>query len=201
MAKNPSNGEEETLPKVILIGNSNVGKSSIMGFLVKGVHKWVGKAGKNPGTTLRIKPLRMPHNFELVDMPGFVKGTSHDNTKQIWDKIIHFVETNAKSIRLALIIISIENFRRNVEKWEDVQIPVDIEMGQFLQELGIPIKVVANKIDKLLPIQVQEELAFVAEKMHIDRSDIFPTSAKLGKGLKEVKEYVMGLFQNGSPAN
>jgi len=196
MANEQTPDDEDSLPKVILIGNSNVGKSSIMAFLVKGVHKYVGKAGKHPGTTLRIKPLRMPHDYELVDMPGFgfMTRTGRDSTKQIWDKIIHFVETNASHIRLALIIISLENFRRNVEKWEDVQIPLDIEMGQFLQELGIPIKVVANKIDKLLPIQVQEDLAFVAEKMHISPSDIFPTSVKLGKGLKEVKEYVIGLF-------
>ena len=71
---------------------------------------------------------------------------------------------------------------------------MDLEMGQFLREIGIPFKVVANKIDKLPPKQLEEDLAFLAEKMEIPFTDIFRTSVKFGKGLNEVRDFVMPLF-------
>ncbi len=188
---------DSSLPKIVLMGNSNVGKSSITAFLLKGVHSYTGKVGKHPGTTLKIKPLVMPGNFEIVDLPGlgYMTGESKGQTKHIWDFIVHYLERNAKLVRMAFIIVSIENFRRNVEKWEAIQIPVDLEMAQFLRELGIPFKVIANKIDKLPLLAVKEDLAFLSQKMEIPPSDIFPTSAKLGKGLKEVKDFVTALFK------
>jgi small GTP-binding protein len=185
------------LPKIVLMGNSNVGKSSITAYLLKGVHSYTGKVGKHPGTTLKIKPLVMPHNYEIVDMPGlgYMAPKSRGQTNKIWDLIIHYLEQNAKLVRMAFIIVSIENFRRNVEKWETIQIPLDMEMAQFMRELGIPYRVIANKIDKLPLLAVKEDLEFISQKMEIPQSGIFPTSAKLGKGLKEVKDFMVSLFR------
>ncbi len=185
------------LPKIVLMGNSNVGKSTITAYLIKGVHSYTGKVGKHPGTTLKINPMVMPHNYEIVDFPGlgFMTPKSRGQTKKIWDLIIHYLEQNAKLVRMAFIVVSIENFRRNVEKWEEIQIPIDMEMAQFMRELGIPFKVIANKIDKMPLLAVKEDLAFISQKMEIPPSDIFPVSAKLGKGLKEVKDFIVRLFR------
>ncbi len=196
MEKKPTESELAR-PKLILMGNSNVGKSSITSYLTKGIHSFTGKVGKRPGTTLKIKPLIMPGNYEIVDLPGlgFMTTKSRGQTKHIWDLLIHYLEQNAKLVRMAFIVVSIENFRRNIEKWESIQIPVDMEMAQFLRELGIPFKVIANKTDKMPLLAVKEDLAFLAQKMEIPQSDIFPVSAKLGKGLKEVKDFVTSLFK------
>ena len=44
----------------------------------------------------------MPQNYEIVDLPGFgfMKGTSRDKTRHIWDLIIQYIETNASFIRV-----------------------------------------------------------------------------------------------------
>ncbi len=196
MGQKPPTGES-FLPKIVLMGNSNVGKSSITAFLLKGVHSYTGKVGKHPGTTLRIKPLLMPGNYEIVDMPGlgYMTRKGKGQTKHVWDFIIHYLEENAKLVRTAFIIVSIENFRRNVEKWDPVQIPVDLEMAQFLRELGIPFKVIANKTDKLPLLVLKEDLAFLSQRMEIPQSDIFPVSAKFGKGLEELKHFITSLFK------
>ncbi|OLS16055.1 MAG: GTP-binding protein HSR1-related protein [Promethearchaeota archaeon CR_4] len=193
--KTPQGGD--SLPKIVLVGNSNVGKSSITTYLLKGVHSYVGKIGKHPGTTLKIRPLVMPQNYEIVDMPGlgYMASKGRGLTKHVWDIIIHYLEQNAKLVRMAFIVVSIENFRRNVEKWEVVQIPIDMEMTEFLRELGIPFKIIANKIDKIPLLAVKDNLAMIAEKMQVPPSDIFPVSAKLGKGLKEVKDFVGSFFK------
>ncbi len=193
--KPPDNGI--SLPKIVLMGNSNVGKSSITSFLIKGIHSYTGKVGRHPGTTLKIRPLAMPQKYEIVDLPGlgYMTTMGHGQKKHIWDLIIHYLEQNAKLVRMVFIVVSIENFRRNVEKWESIQIPVDMEMAQFLRELGIPFKVIANKTDKMPLLALREDLAFLAQKMDIPPSDIFPVSAKLGKGLKEVKDFVASLFK------
>ncbi len=188
---------ETSLQKIILVGNSNVGKSSITSFLLKGVHSYTGKVGKHPGTTLKIKPLVMPGQYEIVDMPGlgYMSRMSKGQTKHVWDFIVHYIEEHAKLIRMAFIVVSIENFRRNVEKWDAIQIPVDLEMAKFMREEGIPFKVIANKTDKLPLLVLKDDLAYLSQRMEIPQTDIFPVSAKLGKGLKEVKDFITTLFK------
>ncbi|MFX0076028.1 MAG: GTPase, partial [Candidatus Hermodarchaeota archaeon] len=47
-------------PNLLIIGNSNVGKSSIARLLLTNPKKYKGKAGKQPGSTLLIKTVDLP---------------------------------------------------------------------------------------------------------------------------------------------
>ncbi|MFX1467859.1 MAG: GTPase, partial [Promethearchaeota archaeon] len=67
-------------PSLLIIGNSNVGKSSITRLLLPNPRKFKGKTGKIPGSTLLIKPISQPNlSYQIVDLPGFgfMKKTSH----------------------------------------------------------------------------------------------------------------------------
>ena len=59
-------------PTLLIIGNSNVGKSSITRLLLPNPRKFKGKIGKSPGSTLLVKPITQPNlKYKIIDLPGF----------------------------------------------------------------------------------------------------------------------------------
>ncbi|MHA1732402.1 MAG: GTPase [Promethearchaeota archaeon] len=199
--------------KLALVGNSNVGKSSLTEWLLgrRGAKRqhFTGKRGKMPGTTLKIKPLvlqpaRLGVTLELVDLPGFgfMKGTSRARGELVKDQVVRYLEENAGDIALALLVVNAESFPRAVAKWEGVQIPLDMEFLQFLNQLRVPTAVVANKTDKLPKLQREAVLDLLGEKIgeylasvpENERPRVFPTSMKTGEGTNALLDYLRGVF-------
>ncbi|MHA2185967.1 MAG: GTPase, partial [Promethearchaeota archaeon] len=59
-------------PSLLIIGNANVGKSSITKLLLPNPRHFKGKIGKTPGSTLMIKPISQQNlPYKIVDLPGF----------------------------------------------------------------------------------------------------------------------------------
>lgn len=176
--------------KIVIVGRSNVGKSSTIRALTgKNV-----RVGRRPGVTL--KPNFIPYKGKtLVDMPGFgfMSGVSEEGQEKIKDFIIHYIE-EADDILFALQIIDANAFAEIAGRWESRgQIPVEIEMFDFLNELGLNPLVVANKIDKIKKDTRDEKLDEICEFLGLgppwqkwDRI-IVPFSGKTGDGLVELK--------------
>jgi len=56
------------IPSLLIIGNSNVGKSSITRLLLPNPKIFKGKIGKSPGSTLLIKPISQPNlPYKIID--------------------------------------------------------------------------------------------------------------------------------------
>ena len=73
-------------PSLLIIGNSNVGKSTITRSLLPNPKKFKGKTGKSPGSTLLIKPITQPSMaYQIVDLPGFgyMKHTSRRREEHV----------------------------------------------------------------------------------------------------------------------
>ncbi|MBU2559626.1 GTP-binding protein EngB [archaeon] len=177
--------------KIVIVGRSNVGKSSTIRVLT-------GKAvrvGKRPGVTL--KPNIIPYKVgkTLVDMPGFgfMSGVSKEGQEKIKDFVIHYIE-KAQDALFALQIIDAGAFAQIARRWESRgQIPVDIEMFDFLNELGLNPLVVANKIDKIKKDERDVALDEICDFLGLAppwqkwEDIIVPFSAKTGEGLVELK--------------
>lgn len=179
--------------KIVIVGRSNVGKSSVLRALT-------GKAvrvGRRPGVTL--KPNFIPYKGKtLVDMPGFgfMSGISEKERERIKDFVIHYIE-ESEDILFALQIIDAKAFAQIARRWEKRgQIPVEIEMFDFLNELKLNPLVVANKIDKIKKDKRDEILDEICEFLGLtppwSRWDaiIVPFSAKTGEGLDNLKRNI-----------
>ena len=73
-------------PSLLIIGNSNVGKSFITRLLMPNPRKFKGKVGKTPGSTLLIKSNTQNNlPYKIVDLPGFgyVSGSSRRRGEHI----------------------------------------------------------------------------------------------------------------------
>ena len=180
--------------EILFLGRSNVGKSSV-------IRKLTSKrvpVGKRPGVTR--KPLRLKlGELEIVDMPGFgyMAGMSRAKQETVKTEIVRYVEKNRKNIIFVLEVIDARAFGQIVERWERrEQVPVDIEMFQFLQEMELHPIVVVNKIDLIYPEERDMVLDEICEKLGLQPpwrqwlDTIVPISAKSGEGAQELKKLV-----------
>ncbi len=142
-------------PSLLIIGNSNVGKSSITKLLLPNPKLFKGKTGKTPGSTLLIKPIIQPNlPYTIIDLPGFgyMKHSSRRRGEHIKKQIVVHIENNYKNYFLGLVIISILRIEDEIEKYfiaNKETIPLSFELIKFLKEFKIPILVILNKIDKI----------------------------------------------------
>ena len=153
--------EEGAKLEMIFVGRSNVGKSSFIRDLTG--QKKV-RVGKRPGVTL------IPHHIRysdmlITDMPGFgfMSGVHEQKQNIIKDTIVEYIEDNANRIMMAVMIVDGATFLDIVERWESKnEIPIDIEMFDFLRDEGIDTVVAVNKIDKINPDELEDTLDGIA---------------------------------------
>lgn len=170
--------------EILFAGRSNVGKSS----LIKELFGADVKVGRRPGVTLR--PLHIKFSDLLVtDMPGFgfMSGVKDRKQDIVKDQIVHYIEKNAKRIKIGVLVIDAPSFPEIVERWDSkAQIPIDIEMFDFLKELGIDTLIAANKMDKISESKSDILLDEVVSRMGFQppwnnwKHLIAPISAKKG---------------------
>ncbi len=141
-------------PLLLIIGNSNVGKSSITRLLMPNPRKFKGKIGKTPGSTLLIKPItqdKLP--YKIVDLPGFgyISQSSRRRGEHNKKQIVVHIEKHYEDYFLGLIVINILRIEDEIQKYfiqNRRTIPLSFELIQFLSEFEIPLLIIFNKIDK-----------------------------------------------------
>ncbi len=141
-------------PSLLIIGNSNVGKSSITRLLMPNPRKFKGKIGKTPGSTLLIKPItqdKLP--YKIVDLPGFgyISQSSRRRGEHNKKQIVVHIEKHYEDYFLGLIVINILRIEDEIQKYfiqNRRTIPLSFELIQFLSEFEIPLLIIFNKIDK-----------------------------------------------------
>jgi GTP-binding protein len=156
-------------PILLIIGNSNVGKSSITRLLVPNPKLLKGKTGKKPGSTLLIRPIFQPNmQYQIIDLPGFgyMKRASKRREEDIKSRIVSYIEKHHQDCFLALIIINILRIDDEIQKYyidNQTTIPLSFELINFLRELSIPILIVINKIDKVSSLDKKKSISLFVE--------------------------------------
>jgi len=143
---------------LVFTGRPNAGKSSI-------IREVIGldvKIGKTPGTTKWIHQYPLSEGLILVDMPGYGRVMRISRRLQELNnrQIIHFLESNASKIALAVHVLDISTFSEATWRLGNKNfISVDVEMIQLLTKAlsEFPL-VAANKIDKVNKVVIDSNL-------------------------------------------
>ncbi|WP_440945007.1 GTP-binding protein EngB [Methanosarcina sp. T3] len=176
--------------EITFVGRSNVGKSS----LLRELFGAKVKVGKRPGVTLRPTHARVS-DLLITDMPGFgfMSGVKDRKQDIVKDKTVRYIEDNAERIKIGVLVIDGPSFPEIVDRWDSRdQIPIDVEMFDFLREIGIDTIVAANKMDKVKADDCDDLLDEVAVRLGLEppwknwKHIIAPISAKKGD-LKALK--------------
>ncbi len=103
--------------------------------------------------------------------------------------IVRYLE-KSEDILFAVQVTDAKAFAEIARRWEERgQIPVEIEMFQFLQELELKPILVANKIDKIPVPRRDEVLEEISQMLGLESwaNVIIPFSAKRKEGLQELR--------------
>jgi small GTP-binding protein len=171
--------------EIVLIGRSNVGKSTLFWELTG---KKV-RVGKRPGITQY--PFRAKvGDIYYVDMPGygFMLKASRAYQEKTKDLIVHYFEQKAEEILLAIQVIDAASFLDIADRWEGRgEVPFEVELWEFLTDMGLDVVLAANKMDRIAKVDVDGALDLIGERLGMmppwtqwtDR--IAPISAKRGQ--------------------
>lgn len=182
--------EEGVSLEILFVGRSNVGKSSIM----KELFGADVRIGKRPGVTLR------PFHYHcsdmiITDLPGFgfMSGVKDRKQDIVKDQVVHYIESNADRIKTGVLVIEGPSFEEITDRWDARgQLPIDIEMFDFLRDVGIDTLLAINKMDKVKEKEWDPVLDGISEKLGLAppwqdwKHLIAPISAKKGE-LKPLK--------------
>ena len=141
-AVNPKQYPKNDLPQTVLVGKSNVGKSSFINTMIN--RKKLARTSSEPGKTRQINFYNIDQKFYFVDLPGY--GYSK-MSKQEQIKVGNFIEEYlSKTDKISLIIFLIDIRHNPTEN--------DKLMYNYIISTNRPFILVANKADKIAPTKV-----------------------------------------------
>lgn len=171
--------------EIVLIGRSNVGKSTLFWELTG---KKV-RIGKRPGITQYPFKAKVGDIF-YVDMPGygFMLKASRSDQEKTKDLIVQYFEQHAEEIILAIQVIDAASFLDIADRWEGRgEVPFEIELWEFLVDMGLDVVLAANKMDRIAKADVDGALDLICERLGMLppwtqwQDKIAPISAKRGQ--------------------
>ncbi|MCX6673539.1 MAG: GTP-binding protein EngB [Methanothrix sp.] len=171
--------------EIVLIGRSNVGKSTLFWELT-GTKV---RVGKRPGITKYPFKAKVGDIF-YVDMPGygFMLKASRADQEKTKDLIVQYFEQNAQEIIMAIQVIDAASFLDIADRWEGRgEVPFEIELWEFLNDMGLDVVLAANKMDRIAKADVDGALDLICERLGMLppwtqwTDKIAPMSAKRGQ--------------------
>ena len=171
--------------EIVLIGRSNVGKSTLFWELT-GTKV---RVGKRPGITKYPFKAKVGDIF-YVDMPGygFMLKASRADQEKTKDLIVQYFEQNAEEIIMAIQVIDAASFLDIADRWEGRgEVPFEIELWEFLVDMGMDVVLAANKMDRIAKADVDGALDLICERLGMMppwtqwTDKIAPMSAKRGQ--------------------
>ena len=142
-------GRPDRDAEVVLVGRSNVGKSTLMRELTG--HRV--PTGRKPGVTRRPNHYDWaPEDFVLTDLPGFgfMAGVPAERREQIKTDVVRYLEAHADHLLAAVLVVDGKAVVDVIDRHADRdEVPYDLDMFRFLEDLGVPTVVAVNKIDKV----------------------------------------------------
>jgi small GTP-binding protein len=171
--------------EVVLLGRSNVGKSTLM----REITGHTFDTGGKPGVTREPNHYDWaPEDFVVTDLPGFgfMSGVPEARREAIKTDVVRYVERYAEQILAGVLVLDGKAAVDIIDRHSGPdEIPHVVELHAFLREVGIPPVVAVNKMDKVE--DRDERLDAICDRLGIlppwqqwQGETIAPISAKRG---------------------
>ena len=162
-------------PEVLIVGRSNVGKSSLINALTQ--KKKLAFTSSKPGHTRLLNYYDIDNKFYLVDAPGYGYAKGGIDLDRLFAEMMSSYFDNNSDLRLVLILL---DARRELS--ED-----DLEIVEYVKENNIPFALVITKYDK---VNQKEKSALnrYLKEMGLASEQVFYTSILKNDSLSLLKK-------------
>mgnify|MGYP000634514324 CR=1 FL=1 len=141
-AVKPAQYPKNNLPEIVLVGKSNVGKSSFINTLIN--RKKLAKTSSEPGKTRQINFYNIDSKFYFVDLPGYGYSKMSKKEQEQVGKFIEQYLFNRDQISLIIFLVDIRHSPTENDKL----------MYNYIISSKIPFIIIANKADKIAVTKV-----------------------------------------------
>lgn len=181
-AVGPKQYPKGNLPEIVLVGKSNVGKSSFINTMLN--RKSLARTSNTPGKTRQINFYNIDDLFYFVDLPGYGYSKMSKQEKIISGNYIEEYLQKRENIVLVVHLLDIRH-----EPTQD-----DLLMYDYILRSNLPFMVVTNKADKIAVTKVETEVEKIKQFLGISYSTILPFSAErkiyTEKVWQEIEKYI-----------
>ncbi|HJM68603.1 MAG TPA: ribosome biogenesis GTPase Der [Candidatus Babeliales bacterium] len=168
-----------SLPKVVIVGRTNVGKSSLFNRISKTIKSI---ALDETGVTrdyLKDAVTYKGTSFDLVDTGGLVSGPEEDSIA------VAIREQALDLIKRSQVVVFVVDGTVGI-------LPDEQELARMLHKLGVPVILAVNKID----VKITQENLYEFDRLGF--KDIIPVSATHGTGVNELLVKATGILKENS---
>lgn len=179
-AAQPNAFLSDGLPQIAFSGKSNVGKSSVLNCVLQ--RKNFARVGQKPGKTIHINYFKVDEKAYFVDLPGYGYAQVAASEKERWGKLMERYFAEPERISLGVMIVDARH----------APTKLDCVMADLFKSTGRPFLVVANKLDKLKPREIEPNMKCIRETLELDDTvKLIPFSAEKGTGRNDLVQEIL----------
>lgn len=165
-------------PEFLLVGRSNVGKSSFINTIMN--RKNYAHTSSNPGKTQTINFYHINEDFYLVDAPGYGYAKLSKTLRKKFGLMMEDYLMNRPNLKQVFMLI---DFRHKPSQ-------DDVLMYKFLTHYKIPVTIVATKVDKVGITKHHQHRNQILKELDLVVGDdfvVFSNVTKVGKAEIQAK--------------
>ncbi|MBE9529182.1 MAG: YihA family ribosome biogenesis GTP-binding protein [Proteobacteria bacterium] len=175
---------KERLPEIMLVGRSNVGKSSLINTLIN--RKGLAKTSSTPGKTQTLNFYRINDAFTFVDLPGFGYAKVPREVKRHWKRMVNEYVECRKNIKGAIVVLDVRRDPGDVER----------DIFEWLGAGAIPVQTVLTKTDKLSSNKLRARVAVIKKSLDdLETGELLCFSSVTKAGRLEMLQRVVELIK------
>lgn len=153
-AVGPKQYPKNDLPEIVLVGKSNVGKSSFINTMIN--RKKLARTSSEPGKTRQINFYNIDEKFYFVDLPGYGYSKMSKKEQEQVGKFIEEYLFNRKKIALIIFLVDIRHSPSENDKL----------MYNYMISSKLPCMILANKADKIAKTKVDAEVKKIQKELN-----------------------------------
>lgn len=161
-------GPRDRMPEVAMIGRSNVGKSSLINYLLG---RKIAYISRTPGKTQLIHYFRINQAFYLVDLPGYGYARVPKGQRKQWGTMLESYLSKRETLRAVVMLIDLRHPGQ----------AIDQQVKEWLNAIQLDTLYVATKGDKINRSQRKKQVDEVKKAFGISNLVITSTLKKEGK--------------------
>ena len=158
------------LPEIVLLGRSNVGKSSFINMLSN--NNKLAKVSATQGKTKVVNFFLMNKEFVLVDLPGYGYAETSKVEQHRWGEIIDSYIESSRNLVCAVLLVDVRHLPTEQDK----------QMLNYFTFNNIPVTIVATKYDKIKKAERMKKISDIAKELKVGIENIYLISSETAYG-------------------